>query len=166
VDVICRDLQRPVRPCGTANTPLPHAAIADVEGRLTEALRAAGTTLEPDVFAHLASWYGTEAPAVVAFSADRGLLDRLAPGTPVLAGEIAYAAAHGSAVHLDDVVLRRTALGSAGHPGRPAVERAAAIMSTAAGWHADDFWREIAGVDALYPPGAAERAGGAPGPRG
>jgi glycerol-3-phosphate dehydrogenase len=40
----------------------------------------------------------------------------VAPGSAVLAGEILHAVRSEMAVHLDDVVLRRTDLGTTGEP--------------------------------------------------
>jgi glycerol-3-phosphate dehydrogenase len=150
VDAICRDLKRPAAPCRTAQSSLPHAGIADVEGRLVESLRALGVDLDRDVASHLTAWYGTEAPAVVQFAAERNLLDRVAPEAPVLTGEIAYAAEHSAAVHLADAVLRRTPLGSAGHPGDAAIARAADVMAETCGWTAERQEREERELYARY----------------
>jgi glycerol-3-phosphate dehydrogenase len=38
------------------------------------------------------------------------------------------------AVQLDDVIFRRTGLGTLGHPGRACVNRCATIMGDALGW--------------------------------
>jgi glycerol-3-phosphate dehydrogenase len=48
------------------------------------------------------------------------------------------------ALHLDDVVLRRTDLGSGAHPGRAALEAAADAMGTALGWSSEQRLRELA----------------------
>ena len=80
-----------------------------------------------------------------------GLVDRLAPDIPLLSGEVAYAIEHADAVHLSDVVLRRTSLGSAGHPGPAALERAATIMAERLGWSDERRAQEIALVEEIYP---------------
>jgi glycerol-3-phosphate dehydrogenase len=56
---------------------------------------------------------------------------------------------------LSDVVLRRTGLGSAGHPGRVALDRAADVMAAAAGWTPEQRAAEIAAVEAIYPAATA-----------
>jgi glycerol-3-phosphate dehydrogenase len=78
-------------------------------------------------------------------------LDRLVPESPVLSGEIAYAVEHADAVHLSDAVLRRTLLGSAGHPGTAALQRAAAIMADELGWDTTRRQRESAILEDGYP---------------
>jgi glycerol-3-phosphate dehydrogenase len=150
VDAVCRALGRRA-PCRTSAAALPHAGIADVEGRLTETARALGVSLDRDVIDHLTGWYGTEASGVLLFGAGRGLLERLSADTPLLAAEIAYAAGEAHAVHLTDAVLRRTPLGSAGHPGRPALEAAARVMADACGWTPETTAAELAAVEAIYP---------------
>jgi glycerol-3-phosphate dehydrogenase len=137
IDEVQRELGRGRSRSVTAARPLPHADIADVEGRVVETLREIGASLDADILAHLESWYGTEAPAVVRYAAACEGLGRLSPDLPVIDGEIAYAATNACAVKLDDVVRRRTPLGSAGDPGRRALERAAEIMAATLGWSAE-----------------------------
>jgi glycerol-3-phosphate dehydrogenase len=151
VDLACRALGRPVGKSRTASTPLPHAGIADAEGRLIETLRELGVDLDRDILDHLTSWYGTEAPDVARYAASMGNLERVCGSSPVLAAEMAYAADQASAVHLSDAVLRRTSLGSAGHPGKAALERAADMMAARLGWSAEVRTAEIVATDAAYP---------------
>ncbi len=68
----------------------------------------------------------------------------------VTGAEILHAAQHESAVTLSDALLRRTAAGSAGHPGRDAIERATAIMGDALGWDASRRRAEVDAVDRIY----------------
>jgi glycerol-3-phosphate dehydrogenase len=150
VNLASRDIGGHHRRSRTAATPLPHAGIADVEGRLVETLRALGVELDRDVIDHLTGWYGTEASDVVRYAAARNRLDRLDPHSPVLAGEMAYAAEHAHAVRLADAVLRRTAFGGAGHPGREGLQRAAAIIGETCGWSEERRTEELASVERVY----------------
>lgn len=151
VDVAARDLGRSVGRSRTGEVPLPHAGIADNEGRLIEVARQWQVPLDRDVISHLAGWYGTEAADVLAFSKAEGLTDRLTGDGALLRGEIAYAVAHAQACRLSDAVFRRTPLGSAGHPGREALERAASLMAERLGWSAETRAAEIADVEHRYP---------------
>jgi glycerol-3-phosphate dehydrogenase len=152
VDTAARDLSRSRGRSRTSSTPLPHAGVADVEGRLVETTRDLGLSLDRDVVEHLTAWYGTEASDVVRHGAAARLIERVDRQHPILAAEIDYAALNAQAVHLTDTVLRRTPLGSAGHPGRPALERAAAIMAARLNWTEEQAAEEIAGVEHVYPP--------------
>jgi len=146
VDAVVRGAGKSARPCRTGTTVLPHADIADSDGLLQETSRALGLTLEKAVHAHLAGWYGTEGPAVLRCAHAEGALARLSPANPVIEGEAIYAARHAAAVRLDDVVFRRTALGSAGHPGEPALCRVADLLTREWGWTSDRREEELARV--------------------
>jgi glycerol-3-phosphate dehydrogenase len=151
VDAVAGELGAARARCRTAARALPHAGIADVEGRLVETLRSLGAAEDRVLMDHLTGWYGTEASAVAELSVQRNLLDRLACDSPVIAGEIAYAAEASCAVRLADAVLRRTALGGAGHPGRSALERAADVMGALRQWTPERRQEEIALVEHRYP---------------
>jgi glycerol-3-phosphate dehydrogenase len=151
VDAVAEDLGKDATRCKTARVTLPHAGIADVEGRLLETARELDLTLDRDQIEYLASWYGTEASDVLhAVHEDRGLLSRLSADTPVMAAEVVYAIQHAQALRLSDVVLRRTPLGSAGHPGTSALGAAAEAMAARLGWSAARTAEEIAQVEHTY----------------
>ncbi len=151
VDAVGRSLGRAGTACRTMTTVLPHAGIADSEGRLIEAARELGVRLDRDVIEHLTSWYGTEAPDVLRYGAAMGDLDRLGDRTTVLAAEIAYAVDRAGALRLTDAVLRRTSLGAAGHPGAATLARAAEVMASRLGWPPEQTAAELAAIDAVYP---------------
>lgn len=140
----------------TGTTLLPHADVADSDGMLQEVLRRLRQSLDRDVMRHLASWYGTEVTTVVEAAAVDGGLDRLSSTTPVVCGEITYAARRSAVVHLSDIVFRRTPLASAGDPGDLALERAADLASGVLGWTADRRRQELADVRAR-PTGSGTR---------
>lgn len=148
VDAVCAEVKRSRGHSRIHRVPLPHADVADVEGRLTETLRELGVSLDKDVADHLSGWYGTEATAVLRHAAGENQLDPLTPDVPVLAGEISYAVAHSQAITLADVVMRRTPLACAGHPGDAVLRRVAEIMAPVRGWTAASTAAEIATVDA------------------
>ena len=150
IDAVCAELGRSAGACRTGRFELPHAGIADVEGRLLETLRELRVELDRDVLEHLIRWYGTEASAVARHAADARLLGRVSPGTPILAGAVAYAVDREAAVRLSDVVFRRTPIGSAGHPGAEALERVAGIMGDRLDWTAERRGAELAGVETDY----------------
>ena len=54
------------------------------------------------------------------------------------------------AVHLSDVVLRRTTLGSFDYPGMPALQVCAGLMARELGWDGRREMEEIAAVRKLY----------------
>lgn len=134
VDAALRHLHLPVGHSRTATTLLPHADVADSDGILVETARTLRVTLDADVQAHLAGWYGTEASAVLRCAHASDALARVSTHSPVIEGEAVYAVREGAAVRLDDVVFRRTALGSAGNPGEDAIARIAGVMARECAW--------------------------------
>lgn len=150
IDAVLAELGRSAGARRTGHFELPHAGIADVEGRLVETLREIRVELDPDVIDHLIRWYGTEASAVARHAAGAGLLDRVSPATPILAGAIAYAVDREAAVRLSDVVFRRTPIGSAGRPCADALERVANIMADRLGWTAERREAELADLETDY----------------
>ena len=67
-----------------------------------------------------------------------------------LAEDVLRAVRNEWAVTLPDVVLRRTGLGTAGHPGRPALEAVARAMAAELGWDAARTAREIAATETAF----------------
>lgn len=117
----------------TASRPLPHAAIADVEGQLMETARELGITLELGLQQHLASWYGTEAADVLRFAvASPWQLEPMSADSPVLSAEIAYARLYLMANRPEDAIDRRTALGGTGRVPPAVIARAIEVFSAAA----------------------------------
>ena len=82
--------------------------------------------------------------------ADGPLSEPLSPACPTLGAEVVYAMREEMAVTLADAVLRRTEAGVTGHPGRPALERAAALMAFELGWPPAHIEAEIAACERVY----------------
>jgi len=64
-----------------------------------------------------------------------------------IAAEVVYAVADEMALHLADVVVRRTNLGSGSHPGRAALVEAAHAMKPLLGWSDAQVDREVADTE-------------------
>ena len=74
----------------------------------------------------------------------------LTPDTDVTGAEVLHAVRHELALTLEDIVIRRTALGAAGHPGEAVVRACAAIAAGPLGWSADRVEDEVSGVARFY----------------
>lgn len=69
---------------------------------------------------------------------------RIVPDSPYLVAEIAYAVTHEGALHLDDVLTRRTRMSiETDHRGVSAAATTAAVMGSILGWDEADAEREI-----------------------
>ena len=64
--------------------------------------------------------------------------------------QIVHAVRHEMAQHLDDVIFRRTGLGTLGHPGVPVIKQVAELMRSELGWDETALANEISGTVRLF----------------
>ena len=95
---------------------------------------------------HLLERYGTLAVDLLALIRDRPALATPVPGAPeYLGAEVAYAAGAEAALHVDDVMARRTRISiETVHRGVDSAPAVAAIMAEVLGWDAARREREVA----------------------
>jgi len=107
------------------------AAAWPAAGRLAEDYGVPRAAVE-----HLLGRYGTLAEEVLALTrADAGLARPLAEGHPYLRAEVAYAVTHENALHVEDILMRRTRLFiESADAGAAAAAEVAAIMGRLLGW--------------------------------
>ena len=99
----------------------------------------------PDVLRHLVYTYGSAYPEIL-----KGDRERIVPESPVLATEVRHAVREEMASDLASVVLRRTELGTAGHPGRAVLEACADIVQSELGWSAARKKDELDSLETFY----------------
>lgn len=138
-----RRLPRPV----TARQHLHGCTIPDLQAFLAEAQESYRGRFAPTTIDYLSRHYGTAYPDVLRLAEkDPALAEPLTADGEILA-EVVYAITHELAYHLDDIVFRRTGLGTLRHPGaevlRQSGERAAALL----GWDGARLAEEIARVE-------------------
>jgi glycerol-3-phosphate dehydrogenase len=151
VNVVARSLGTPVSRSRTATTVLPGAGIADHEALAIETARASGIELQPATIAHLIGRYAESAADIVRLIAERAdLVGPVTAGTDTLRAEVVHVIRTEMAVRLADIVVRRTGLGAAAHPGEEAVRACAAIAAEELGWDEPRVRDEMAAVDRVY----------------
>lgn len=101
---------------------------------------AARQKVSPERAAHLADLYGSRAAKVAEFCAQD---DRPLPGVSMTEGEVVWAVRHEQALHLADVLLRRSPLAIRGLLSLPLVVATARVMGAELGWTAEQAQREI-----------------------
>ncbi len=99
----------------------------------------------PDVLRHLVYTYGSAYPEIL-----KGDRERIVPESPVLAAEVRHAVREEMATDLASVVLRRTELGTAGHPGRAVLEACADIVQSELGWSEARKKEELESLETFY----------------
>lgn len=132
--------------------------VADFDALSSDLARLAPALRDIDV-RRLCRTYGSRAPALLdVMRSDAAWAAPLSATCPVTRAEITYAAREEMALTLADALVRRTEAGSAGHPGRNAVEAAADVLARVHGWDAARRVREVMAVDAYYAPARANPA--------
>jgi len=156
VDAAVAELGRPAHPCVTHEIPLLGAdgyhALANQVQTLAEDLALPSWRVE-----HLLGRYGALIDEVLRPAADDpGLLEPVPGAGEYLMAEIRYAASHEGALHLDDVLTRRTRISiETTHRGVESMKPVAALLADVLGWDDEQTVREITAYDARV---AAERA--------
>jgi len=156
VDAAVRDLGRHTPPCVTDQIPLVGAdgyhALANQAERLADDLHLPRWRVD-----HLLGRYGALLDEVLAPAVDDATLLEPVPGAgEYLMAEVRYAATHEGALHLDDVLTRRTRISiETAHRGLESMKPVAALLADVLGWDDEQVTREIAAYDARV---AAERA--------
>ena len=155
VDAAVRALDAFVPESATDSTPLLGAdgfhALWNARYRL-----ASQSGLHVARIEHLLGRYGSLIHELLALVADRPELAQALPGADdYLAVEVLYAASHEGALHVDDVLARRTRISiESWDRGEAAAEPVARLMGEVLGWSEDDVEREVAFYHARV---AAER---------
>jgi glycerol-3-phosphate dehydrogenase len=144
VDAAARNLPQRVPDSVTARTPLLGAegyhALWNRRERMAEELGLHVSRVE-----HLLGRYGSLVHEVLALLAKRPeLAERIAGADDYLKVEAVYAAANEGALHLDDVLTRRTRISiETFDRGVAAARDVAPLMGEVLGWDDDDVAREI-----------------------
>jgi glycerol-3-phosphate dehydrogenase len=156
IDAVARGLSRRVPASCTDVTPLLGAAGFTAGWNRRERI-AAEAQLHPARVEHLLSRYGTLIDEVLGLVAQDATLGRPLEGAEdYLAVEAVYAASHEGALHLDDILTRRTRISiETWDRGVAAAEPVARLVAPVLGWDDDDVKREVEHYRARV---AAERA--------
>ena len=150
VDLATTRLGRTGAPCRTASERLAEGAIDELETFQGDCHRRYGAELAPAIIDELVRNHGRELHHLVALGRERRQLQPITPNRPTLEVEIGHAVQSEMALTLDDLLFRRTGLGTIGHPGEAAVARCADLMGALRGWDEAEKARQIKAVASRY----------------
>jgi glycerol-3-phosphate dehydrogenase len=151
-DLIESILETPKSPCRTCQVPLVGGDIPDWEAFQDSWRNRALVGFSRDILENLMVLYGNEMEKVLATAAFNPFWrQQLAPDRPTIAAEIRFAVEEEMAVHLEDVVFRRTGIGTVGYPGENALDTAAEIMSGLLGWSTTQKTEELNRTHQSFP---------------
>ncbi len=144
IDAAARGLDRYVAPSATHVTPLLGATGFQAMWNRRERL-ADASGLHVARIEHLLRRYGTLTEELLAQVAEDPQLGRPLPGADDYLGvEVRYAATHEGALHLEDVLTRRTRISiETWDRGLEAAEPAARLMAAPLGWDAETTAQEV-----------------------
>lgn len=152
VDMVQRRLGQEPRAGGTDRRHVAGGDIANVTAFLDTPLPGGGSASVPGEWVRrLRSLHGTRWTEVAALAEAEPALARPLGGGPALAAEVAFAVRSEMALHLTDVVLRRTELGTAGRPGEDVLSDAADVAAAELGWNEEHRAEEMRAVQRRYP---------------
>ena len=152
--VIGRRLGRRLPASRTHIVPLPGAGIADHEALAIETARGLRLDVPLPVIRHLIRLYAETAAQVIRVMHERtDLSSPVSAHAETIGAEIVHVIRSEMAVHLTDIVVRRTGMGSAGPPPIEAIDRCAQIAASELGWNDERVREEIASVRRFYETG-------------
>ena len=151
VDLAFRHLGKKNPACTTRHMRLQDGQMESFSGYLAQANHEEKESMNVQLVDHLVRSYGSEYPKVVRGIGKKSDMEVLSLGSPdVLRAVTLHAIEEEMAVKLSDVILRRTALGSAGRPQAEHLEYCAKVMGEACGWDESRMNAEIEAVTAVY----------------
>jgi glycerol-3-phosphate dehydrogenase len=142
LDLLLKQAERAPAAPASDRIELPGGDIEDFARFESEACRSLPPGVAIKSMQGLVRNHGTHYRAVLEEGSNATVVN--IPGASTLTAEIRYAVSHEMAVHLDDVVMRRTDLAAGSHPGRAALLATAAEMGRLLSWSAERLHQEIA----------------------
>lgn len=127
--------------------PVTGGDIDDFESFVSQASSKHKDNLDSATMRALIHNHGTEYENILAYKDELCTIGK----TTTLRAEVHHAIEKEMAVKLDDIIFRRTDIGTGSHPGNEAIEECADILAQKLGWSAEDRQREINEVNARYP---------------
>lgn len=145
VDLFVDKLGSPVSayPCRTRQTRLIGGSLQNFKQFLDDC-KGDYPNLASDSIEILARTYGSRIKQIMKLARDAPELGaRLTNDRPEIAAQIMYAIRSEHALTLEDVIFRRTGLGTLGHPGLAAVENVADLMAEELDWSSAEKAQQI-----------------------
>ncbi|MCX8065550.1 MAG: FAD-dependent oxidoreductase [Candidatus Hydrogenedentes bacterium] len=140
VDKVFEKLGQSPSPCVTDSTPVVGGNIEKFS-EFTELKIKEYSDFPPEVVRNLAYYYGTEIDEVIRLAReDSSLADPICDSRLEIGAQIVYAVRNEMAVHLSDVLFRRTNIGNLGEPGESAILKITDLMSHE--FASDESWKE------------------------
>lgn len=151
VDLLYRKLGLPPVACQTAHTPVwgkgPHHLFSELKADLQQHYPLVSEAL----LEHLCHNYGQRARPLLEQALNQtGQLEPLWQHEPDILAEVDHAVQTEMAMHLDDLLFRRTGLATLGPPADEVLQRVSERMASLRGWGPEDLEQEQLRVQNYY----------------
>tara|TARA_Y100000588_G_scaffold313666_1_gene340902 strand:- start:1457 stop:2581 length:1125 start_codon:yes stop_codon:yes gene_type:complete len=151
VDTVFNLLKRKSPICQTESTTLFGGDIPDIESFFKNARQKSTSNLSEATCLRLARSYGSNyTNLLTSLHKDSERVAKVASNCEITVAEVQHSMEHEMAIKLSDVVLRRTELGSGGHPGMETLRSTARLMGRYLEWSSERIEKEISEVENLY----------------
>lgn len=144
IRIVEKKLHKKVHRMSSTWKPIHGGVISDFDA-LVDDIRHQLPSDNESLATAIAHNYGSEYSELFACADDALLLTAL-NGTNVMAAEGIHAVRNEMAISLEDVVLRRTELGTAGDPGVGVIERIAEVVGRELGWDSIETAKQVRSV--------------------
>jgi len=144
IDLVFKKLGKIAPEPRTAETAVYGGEIEHFEEFLAQETNGRPYQISERVMENLVYTYGSAYPEVLQYlKEDPRWGETLTETSPVIKAEVLHGVRKEMALKLTDVILRRTTLSLAGHPGDECLRTCAAIMSSELGWSQERTNREV-----------------------
>ena len=142
VDMVGKKLEVKLPKSETDNNYLYGCEITDLSA-FFETVNIERNSFDEKTLDYLARHYGTEYDDILKIAGeDSELAASVTPDGEILA-EVLFAVRNEMAVTLNDVLFRRTGIGTIGHPGKDVLRRVAELAGKELGWDGDEIKTQI-----------------------
>jgi glycerol-3-phosphate dehydrogenase len=106
----------------------------------------------PETLSHLIASYGTDARKILKIAEEMPELAEIIDNRrDNICAEAVFCAQEEMVLHLDDLIFRRTGIGTIGNPGLPAIIRCATLLAEKLQWSQSNMKSEIETTMAQFP---------------
>lgn len=151
VDLIVQKLGAKASRPATDKIPIHGGDIPSFDALLSEAQRDGSLGLGEATLRAVLQSYGSRYKDVLRHADADSRLGATIGESTVLKAQVIHAVRKEMAMKLADVVLRRTELASAGHPGSEALHTCAVLMAAELGWNNERIASELRELETAFP---------------
>jgi glycerol-3-phosphate dehydrogenase len=150
MDLIMSKMGVPNKKSDTENTPIYGGEIESFDQAVKSIIANHSSDITDLQARCLVSNYGSQWPAVLKYANEDPSLFKTVGKSSTLKTEVIHAVRDEMAVHLSDVLFRRTDLGTGRMPTKPELETCARLMANELGWDQEEAETEIESVGKTF----------------